>query len=377
MENSVLHSFHVTASDERSAARAGEFVTARGTIRTPVFMPVGTQGSVKIMDVHELKTAGAQIILGNTYHLYLRPGHTLIEEMGELHRFIGWDRAILTDSGGYQLMSLADLRTLDRDGAVFRSHLDGSTHRFTPEGAMEIQAALGSDIAMVFDECTPFPCDESTARRSAERTLEWAKRCSAVPMKPHQARFGIVQGSIYPEIRRWHAHALRALPFEGFAVGGLAVGEPREQTFDAVGTVIPELPINRPRYLMGLGLPQDLLDGIERGADMFDCVIPTRNGRRGTAYTSEGKLVIKNAQFARDERPLDEDCACLACRTYSRAYLRHLFASGELLGSRLVSLHNVTFFIGLVNEAREAIIRGEFLSWKRNFLENYSRRSDV
>jgi len=371
MPSDELHSFHVTATDDTTAARAGEFVTTRGTIRTPVFMPVGTQGSVKIMDVHELKTAGAQIILGNTYHLYLRPGHTLIEDMGELHQFIGWDRAILTDSGGYQLMSLADLRTLDRDGAVFRSHLDGSTHRFTPESAMEIQAALGSDIAMVFDECTPFPCDESTARFSAERTLEWAKRCSAVSMKDHQAVFGIVQGSVYPAIRAWHANAISALPFEGFAVGGLAVGEPREQTFEVVGEVLPELPVDRPRYLMGIGLPQDLLDGIELGADMFDCVIPTRNGRRGTAYTHDGKLVIKNAQFARDERPLDDECDCIACKTYSRAYLRHLFSSGELLGPRLVSLHNVTFFIRLMKKAREAIIRGDFSTWKRTFLENY------
>lgn len=373
----MLHAFHVIASDERTAARAGEFETAKGTIRTPVFMPVGTQGSVKIMDVHELKIAGAQIILGNTYHLYLRPGHTLIEEMGELHRFIGWERAILTDSGGYQLMSLADLRTLDRDGAVFRSHLDGSTHRFTPESAMEIQAALGSDIAMVFDECTPFPCDESAARISAERTLEWAKRCSDVPMKAHQAVFGIVQGSVYPEIRRWHAHELRTLPFQGYAVGGLAVGEHRRQTFEIVESVLPELPLNRPRYLMGLGLPQDLLDGIECGADMFDCVIPTRNGRRGTAYTRSGKLVIKNAKFSRDKKPLDEDCQCMVCRTYSRAYLRHLFASGELLGPRLVSIHNVTFFIGLVNEAREAIIRGDFSSWKAGFLENYMSSNGV
>lgn len=363
--------FALLSKDQESRARAGILMTGHGPIETPIFMPVGTKGSVRIMDVSELKHAGAQIILGNAYHLYLRPGHIFVEELGGLHRFIGWDWPILTDSGGYQLMSLADLRTLDRDGASFRSHLDGSLHRFTPEKAMEIQRALGSDIAMAFDECTPFPCDQETAKQSAAMTLEWAERCAAFPMKSKQLVFGIVQGSVYPELRRWHAAKIRSLPFAGLALGGLAVGEPRAQTFDIVDIVEEELPEEKPRYLMGMGLPEDLIDAISLGMDMFDCVVPTRNGRRGTAYTSFGKLVVKNALFARDERPLDPACDCVTCRSYSRAYLRHLFACKELLGPRLVSLHNVTFFVRLVKEARAAILQGRFGPWKKEFLGNY------
>ncbi len=366
-----LHSFHVVANDKTEKARAGTFVTEHGIIETPVFMPVGTQGSVKSLDVHELKRAETGVILGNTYHLYLRPGHELIRNLGGLHRFISWDRPILTDSGGYQVMSLANLRTIDRNGVEFRSHLDGSLHLLTPEKAMEIQKALGSDIAMVLDECTPFPCDPETARRSAELSLEWAKRCLEYPMDPSQAVFGIVQGSLYPEIRAWHAEKLSSLSFHGLALGGLAVGERREETFSMVAATEPGLPIDKPRYLMGIGLPEDLIEAISLGMDMFDCVVPTRNGRRGTAYTSSGKIVVKNAGFSKDEKPLDDRCSCLTCRTYSRAYLRHLFTARELLGPRLVSLHNITFFVGLARNARDALLNGRFQEWKKDFLAAY------
>jgi queuine tRNA-ribosyltransferase len=334
-------------------------------------MPVGTQGSVKSLDVHELRDLQATVILGNTYHLYLRPGYELIRDLGGLHRFMSWSLPILTDSGGYQVMSLADLRSITRNGVEFKSHLDGSRHMFTPERVMEIQGALGSDIAMVLDECTPFPCDAETAWSSARLSLEWAERCLASPRPTSQALFGIVQGSLYPEIRAWHAEKLSALPFSGLAVGGLAVGEPKVRTFETVAVVEPVLPVDRPRYLMGIGLPEDLIQGISLGMDMFDCVVPTRNGRRGTAYTSSGKIVVKNAAFARDERPLDDGCDCPACRIYSRAYLRHLFACGELLGPRLVSMHNVTFFVGLVRAARAALLHNRFEEWKGEFLDRY------
>jgi queuine tRNA-ribosyltransferase len=338
-------------------------------------MPVGTQGSVKSLDVRELKNLNATVILGNTYHLYLRPGHELIRDLGGLHRFISWSGPILTDSGGYQVMSLSDLRAIAQNGVEFKSHLDGSRHLFTPERVMEIQGALGSDIAMVLDECTPYPCDEQTALSSARLSLEWAKRCLLCPRPSGQALFGIVQGSLYPDIRAWHADKLAAMPFSGLAVGGLAVGEPKEKTFQTVAAVEPALPTERPRYLMGMGLPEDLIQGISLGMDMFDCVVPTRNGRRGTAYTSSGKIVVKNATFARDERPLDDGCDCPTCQMYTRAYLRHLFATGELLGPRLVSMHNVTFFVGLVRAARGALLDRRFNEWKNEFLSRYRRDS--
>jgi queuine tRNA-ribosyltransferase len=372
----TLHHFQILARDPTSRARAGVFITDHGPIETPVFMPVGTQGSVKSLDVEELRDLKATVILGNTYHLYLRPGHDLIRDLGGLHRFMSWSLPILTDSGGYQVMSLADLRTITPHGVEFKSHLDGSRHLFTPERVMEIQEALCSDIAMALDECTPYPCDEQTAMSSARLSLEWAERCLAYHRPRKQALFGIVQGSTYRDIRAWHAEKLSALPFSGLAVGGLAVGEPKEKTFQMVASVEGVLPADRPRYLMGIGLPEDLIQGISLGMDMFDCVVPTRNGRRGTAYTSSGKIVVKNATYARDDRPLDEGCDCLTCRTYSRAYLRHLFATGELLGPRLVSMHNVTFFVGLVRAARAALLQDCFAVWKNEFLARYGAQTE-
>lgn len=360
--------FTLTAQD--GEARAGIVHTAHGDVDTPVFMPVGTQASVKGLDVFDLRSVGASVILGNAYHLFLRPGHELIREMGGLHRFMAWDGAILTDSGGYQILSLADLRAIDDDGAAFTSHLDGSRHVITPERAMEIQAALGSDIAMVLDECSAYPIGHDEAARSAHRSLRWAARCLDAACGG-QAVFGIVQGSTYLDVRVQHAQALASLPFAGFAVGGLAVGEPKEATWETVRCVTPLLPRQSPRYLMGMGPPEDLLEGITAGVDMFDCVVPTRNGRRGTAYTSQGKLIVTNAKHARSEGPLDPRCSCPVCRTYSRAYLRHLFVAGEMLGPRLVSLHNVAFFVRLMSDAREAIQGGSFAAWKADFLQAY------
>ncbi|MBN1424871.1 tRNA guanosine(34) transglycosylase Tgt [Candidatus Fermentibacteria bacterium] len=355
---------------EDGPARAGVLHTAHGDVPTPVFMPVGTQATVKGLDVHDLRCTDAPIVLGNAYHLYLRPGHDLIAALGGLHRFMAWDRAILTDSGGYQILSLGDLRRIDENGAEFKSHLDGSRHLITPEKAMEIQYALGSDIAMVLDECPPYPVNREDAERSAQLSLRWASRCLD-RASPDQAVFGIVQGSVYHDIRAWHAEALAALPFAGIALGGLAVGEPRDETMGIMERIAPLLPRNKPRYAMGMGPPEDLVEGITRGIDMFDCVVPTRNGRRGTAYTARGKVIIKNARHAMDERPLDETCPCRVCTTYSRAYLRHLFASGELLGPRLVSLHNVSFFVRMMRDARDSIISGRFGPWKADFLQHY------
>jgi queuine tRNA-ribosyltransferase len=365
--------FIVVAED--GAARAGLLRTAHGTVETPVFMPVGTQASVKGLDVTDLHKADVTIVLGNAYHLYLRPGHELVAALGGLHRFMAWDRAILTDSGGYQILSLADLLHIDEEGALFRSHLDGSRHLITPEKAMEIQAALGSDIAMVLDECTPYPVSREEAARSAHRSLQWARRCVA-HANPAQAVFGIVQGSTYHDIRAWHAEALAELPFAGFALGGLAVGEPKHETMETIARAAPLLPRPKPRYVMGMGPPEDLVEGMSLGVDMFDCVVPTRNGRRGTAFTSRGKVIVKNAQHARSETPLDSGCECPVCTTYSRAYLRHLFAAGELLGPRLVSLHNVSFFVRVAADARDAIMRGCFSAWKAEFIRRYRSPED-
>ncbi|MCU0611593.1 MAG: tRNA guanosine(34) transglycosylase Tgt [Candidatus Eisenbacteria bacterium] len=361
-------SFAVLARD--GEARAGVLCTAHGDVQTPVFMPVGTQATVKALDVEDLRRVGARVVLGNAYHLYLRPGHELIAALGGLHRFMGWDRAILTDSGGYQILSLGDLLRIDEEGALFRSHLDGSRHLITPEKSMEIQGALGSDIAMVLDECTPYPAPHDQAALSAHLSMRWARRCLA-HATAGQSVFGIVQGSTYHDIRAWHAGELTQLPFAGFALGGLAVGEPKVETAEIIGRTAPLLPFDKPRYVMGMGPPEDLVDGITMGIDMFDCVVPTRNGRRGTAYTSRGKVIVKNARYARSEEPLDPECRCPACATYTRAYVRHLFASGELLGPRLVSLHNVAFFVRIADDARNAIMHGRFQTWKDSFLRSY------
>jgi len=360
-------------------ARAGTVSTDHGAVRTPVFMPVGTQATVKTTTPEKLKDPiGAQIILGNAYHLVLRPGVDLIERAGGLHRFMSWDRPILTDSGGYQVYSLSDLRKIDDDGITFRSHVDGSLFRFTPEAVIDAQARIGADIIMSFDYCAPFPCEYAEAERAVKLTTDWARRGLA----PFGARFdrhgyeqvifGIVQGSSFPDLRRRSTSELVDLDFPGYAIGGLSVGEAKEQMNEFTAMVAEELPADRPRYLMGVGTPLDLVEGVARGVDMFDCVMPTRNARNGTVFTRKGKLVLKNAAFTDDFSPIDEDCDCDTCRTYSRAYLRHLFAAGEILGPMLATHHSLFFYCDLMRQMRAAIEADQFESWRANFIEQYT-----
>jgi queuine tRNA-ribosyltransferase len=361
-------------------ARAGRVVTGRGSIATPAFMPVGTQGSVKAIEPRELREVGAQIILGNTYHLYLRPGCSVIEKAGGLHRFMNWELPILTDSGGYQVFSLSDLRGLDEEGVLFKSHHDGSLHRFTPESVVDIQRSLGSDIMMVLDECTPYPCDESYAEVSERLTLRWAERCKErfAATSPRygvrQALFGIVQGSTYVHLRERSARGLVALGFDGYAIGGLSVGEPARSMYAMVDVCTNLLPENTPRYLMGVGTPENILEAIERGIDLFDCVLPTRNGRNALLFTRRGKMNLRNAMFAEDFAPPDEACPCYTCRNFSRSYLRHLFKAGEILALQLATIHNLSFYLWLTRSAREAIARCTFASWKKDILAAFNTR---
>jgi queuine tRNA-ribosyltransferase len=359
-------------------ARCGIMSTAHGDVETPAFMPVGTQGAVKGVTHRDLEATGAQILLCNTYHLYLRPGADLIARRGGLHRFIGWPKPILTDSGGYQVFSLADRRTISEEGATFQSHLDGSRHLLTPEKAAEIQANLGSDISMVLDECLAHPSDEAAARASMERTLRWAargrERFLAPRTNPDQAQFGIVQGSVFPDLRAESAQQTVEMAFEGYAIGGLSVGEPSEVMYEMVATAAQHLPADRPRYLMGAGTPADLVEAVARGVDLFDCVLPTRNARNGQLFTSQGRLNIKNARYAEDDRPPDPACACYTCRTYSRAYLRHLFTTGEINASTLNTLHNLHFYLDTMRRIRESVMFGRFESFRLTFHENLSRQ---
>jgi queuine tRNA-ribosyltransferase len=380
-------SFIVTHSD--GAARRGRVTTAHGTIETPIFMPVGTQGSVKALTHRHLEDAGAQIILGNTYHLHLRPGDDLIARRGGLHRFIGWTRPILTDSGGYQVFSLTDRRTVSEAGVEFRSHLDGSRHVLSPEIAVDIQARLGSDIAMVFDECLSYPVEREAARLSVARTARWARRGrdhflslssrgtlpdgSPLPT-PDQVQFGIVQGSVFADLRKESAERTLAVGFDAYAIGGLSVGEPPEVMYEVTRYTAEHLPSDRPRYLMGAGTPLDLIESVARGIDMFDCVMPTRNARNGQLFTRTGKLNIKNAAFAEDDRPPDEACGCYTCRTCSRAYLRHLYMAGEMTAATLNSLHNVQFYLDTMRSIREAIEFGRFEAFRQGFYQAWSRR---
>ena len=342
-------------------------------------MPVGTQATVKTLDQDDLVEAQAQIILGNAYHLYLRPGHELIDRAGGLHAFMSWQRPILTDSGGFQVFSLGDLNTISEEGVRFQSHLDGSHHLFSPEKAMEIEHSLGADIIMAFDECTPYPCEREYAQRSMEMTLRWAERCQVRHQqlseerchRPPQALFGILQGSIYPDLRQKCARALVDMDLPGYAIGGLAVGEPRENMIEIISSTTPHLPVHKPRYLMGVGLPHDLIEAVGHGIDMFDCVVPTRNARNGTAFTRNGRLRLKNARHAEDDAPIEEGCSCKTCMHYSRAYLRHLFQTGEFLGLHLATFHNIFFFQRFMQEARQAIIEGHFAQWQRGFLASY------
>jgi queuine tRNA-ribosyltransferase len=359
--------FSIETTDGR--ARCGILMTAHGAVPTPIFMPVGTQGTVKSLSPSDLHEMGARIILGNTYHLYLRPGDELIARRGGLHRFSGWDGPILTDSGGFQVFSLSGLRRLTPDGVEFSSHLDGSKHLFTPEKVVSIQRNLGSDIMMVLDECVPYGADFAYTERSLELTTDWAKRCrQAHPVLDRgQMLFGIVQGGFFPELRTESALQICAIPFDGYAIGGLSVGEPKDKMLAMLEHTAPLLPWERPRYLMGVGTPLDILDGIASGVDMFDCVLPTRNARNGTLYTSQGRVNIKRAEYREDDSPLDPVCGCYTCRTFSRAYLRHLYIARELLSYRLNTLHNLTFFLDLVRGARQAIQNSAFEVYRKKF----------
>jgi len=351
--------------------------TDHGAIETHAFLPVGTEGNVKTLSARDLRDVGADIILANTYHLYLRPGHELIGEAGGIHRFMGWDRPVLTDSGGFQVLSLADLNRIEDNGVEFKSHLDGSTHLLTPERVVDIQLSIGSDIMMVLDECTSYPCDRAAAEEAVARTPHWAKRSidargSRIARGGYErVLFGIVQGSVYPDLRDRAARELISLDFPGYAIGGLSVGEPKEDTFRVVGHTAPQLPAGKPRYLMGVGPPEDIVEAVARGVDLFDCVMPTRNARNGTVFTSRGKIAVKNAAFARDPGPLDPACGCEVCRTYSRAYLRHLFNVGEMLGPRLATYHSLYFYLHLVAEMRQGIREGRFMEWREVFYRAY------
>jgi queuine tRNA-ribosyltransferase len=376
-------SFRITHTDGH--ARRGLLTTPHGIVETPAFMPVGTQGAVKGVTHKDLESLGAQLLLGNTYHLYLRPGDGLIARRGGLHRFIGWSRPILTDSGGYQVFSLASRRTIDESGAQFRSHLDGSLHLLTPEKATDIQAQLGSDIAMVLDECLAYPADIDAARRSMERTVRWAGRArrrfeklgqrttapavdGVIVTNSGQAQFGIVQGSVYPELRIESAERTVEMAFEGYAIGGLSVGEPIETMYEIVRATAAALPVDQPRYLMGTGTPEDVVEAVAAGIDMFDCVLPTRNARNGQLFTSEGRINIKNARYAEDDRPPDPACGCYTCRTHSRAYLRHLFMAGEINAATLNTLHNLNFYLDTLRRIREAIEFGQFESLRVEYV---------
>ena len=363
--------FEIECKCPHSQARTGFLYTRRGVIETPVFMPVGTQGSIKALSPDEVAALGARIILANTYHLFLRPGHELVARLGGLHRFMNWPRSILTDSGGFQVFSLAQFCKIEEEGAVFRSHLDGESHLLTPELSLEIQAALGADIRMALDTCIPYPCPRDEARRLSKLTTAWERRSKeAWRRRPDGSHlFGIVQGGMYPELRRESAREIVALGFDGYAVGGLSVGEPREMMLEMLEVSLEELPQDKPRYLMGVGTPEDILEAVWRGVDMFDCVLPTRNARRGTLFTSQGKLAIKQARFRDDERPLDPACSCYTCRHYSRAYLRHLFLAGELLVYRLLTIHNLSFYLRFMERLRETIREGRLAEFRKAFYQ--------
>ena len=372
-----LFKFSLEYSDPMTGARAGMLCTPRATIATPVFMPVGTQATVKTLSSHEVAALGATIILGNTYHLFLRPGSDLVAELGGLHRFMNWPRAILTDSGGFQVFSLGATNVIDEDGVTFRSHLDGSLHRFTPERAIAIQEQLGADIIMAFDECAPYPTTPEYARAAMNRTHRWLERCVAAKTRADQALFCIVQGSVYPDLRRTSAEFIASQPVAGFGIGGLSVGETKPEMYETLAVTTAELPPDRPRYLMGVGSPEDLLEGVARGVDMFDCVQPTRLGRHGAAWTPTGRINLFNARWARDDRPIQEGCDCYTCANHSRAYLRHLLRAEEMLGARLATIHNVRFLIRLMEGARQAIIEGRYATYRDSFLQQFQPVPDA
>ena len=386
--------FQLVTQDTETKARRGRLTTGHGVIETPVFMPVGTQGTVKAMTPRELRELKTQIILGNTYHLFVRPGMETIKHFGGLHRFMNWDGPILTDSGGYQIFSLAKLRKITEDGVHFQNHVDGTAAFISPEIAMQIQGTLGSDIAMVLDECPPWPCEYDYAARSLELTIGWARRCKVEAKRakeenaqrptPNAQRpsqtggdqlvFGIVQGATFADLRRRSAEALVEIGFDGYAIGGVSVGEPEEEMMRAIESSAPFLPADRPRYAMGLGTPPQMLEMVARGVDMFDCVLPTRLARNGTAFTAAGTLNLKNAEFAMQKEPIEEGCVCSACAGFSRGYIRHLIKAEEILGLRLISLHNLHFYLTLMEQARAAIASGSFDQFRRQFVSGYQTR---
>ena len=371
--------FTLIHKDKSSKARLGRLETAHGAVDTPVFMPVGTQGSVKALSNEEVVSCGASIILGNAYHLYLRPGLDIIKKAGGLHKFMGWRGPILTDSGGYQVFSLATLRKLSEEGAEFSSHIDGSKHFLTPEKAIEIQQALGSDIMMTLDECVHYPAARDYVEQSLGLTTRWARRSKKYfepAGRKGQMLFGIVQGSTYPELRKKAAEDLLEIGFDGYAIGGVSVGEPGKLIYEITEYTSALLPEDRPRYLMGIGTPPDVLESIARGTDMFDCVVPTRNGRNGQAFTWDGDIQLRNAAYKEDFRPIDDKCGCPACANYTRAYIRHLFNAEELLGLRLVSLHNIYFYAKLIQLAGKAIAEDAFLRFKDEFLDRYNNKTN-
>lgn len=366
--------YELIKTDPRTKARRGRVHTPHGAIETPVFMPVGTAATVKAMRPDEVKAIGAQIILSNTYHLYLRPGHQIVKEAGGLHKFMNWDRAILTDSGGFQVFSLGDLRKITEEGVEFSSHIDGSKHMLSPEKSMEVQNALGSDIMMAFDECAPYPADRSYVKKSLERTTRWLARCKEAHKNTDiQSLFGIMQGGMYKDLRYQSAMEIVELDLPGYAIGGLSVGEPKELMYEIMDGCVDYLPAGKPRYLMGVGSPDCLFEGVERGIDMFDCVLPTRIARHGMAMTSRGKVSIKNAAYERDFTALDPECDCYTCRNFSKAYLRHLFKSNEILSSMLLSNHNLYFLIHLMDAIRKAIEEDRFLEYKKEFCNKYGK----
>ncbi|MGE0087333.1 MAG: tRNA guanosine(34) transglycosylase Tgt [Desulfococcaceae bacterium] len=369
----MAHSFTIVTKPENAKARAGQMELLHGTVKTPIFMPVGTLGTVKALSPEELKDAGAQIILGNTYHLYLRPGTGVIDLFSGLHRFMNWDRPILTDSGGFQVFSLAKLTKIKEEGANFQSHIDGSRHLLTPEKSVEVQISLDSDILMCLDQCIPYPAEEKQAKDALELTTRWALRCKKTWEEKTGRKnmlFGIVQGGMYENLRRQSAEQLRELDFPGYALGGLSVGEPKEMMYDVAEYALPLLPDDKPKYIMGVGTPEDLVELTARGADMFDCVMPSRNARNAQLFTPHGTMNITNARFREDTGPVDSRCGCYTCRNYSRAYLRHLYMSRELLSYRLNTIHNIHYYLNLMRQMREAICAGEFESFRKKFHEN-------
>ncbi len=369
MSNPVT--FELIKTCKQSGARLGVVHTPHGDIPTPIYMPVGTQATVKAMTPREMEEINTKIMLSNTYHLHLRPGEELVKEAGGIHKFMSWNKPVLTDSGGFQVFSLAALRKITEEGVSFRSHLDGSKRFISPEVSMDIQMALGSDIAMAFDVCSPYPCDHKTAKEAMHRTHRWAERCKKHHTREDQALFGIVQGAFYDDLRIESAKTLADMDFPGYGIGGLSVGEPKPIMYDMLEKIEPHMPKNKPRYLMGVGTPDCFLEGVLRGVDMFDCVLATRIARNGTCFTKNGRLVIRNATYAHDFGPIEEGCDCYACQNFSRAYIRHLFKAQEITGGRLASIHNLRFLIRMMEEIRQAILEDRFLDYRKNFYENY------